>query len=63
MWGINLININLPQDVHMVLLEQVDRWDDDWVVRHQNVSEQNLTKSEVWQPGRRRFWRWLVKLV
>ena len=46
MWGINLININLPQDVHMVLLEQVDRWDDDWVVRHQNVSEQNLTKSE-----------------
>ena len=46
MWGINLININLPQDVHMVLLEQADRWDDDWVVRHQSVSEQNLTKTD-----------------
>lgn len=46
MWGINLINTNLPQDVSMVLLEQVDRWDDDWVVRHQNVSEQNLTKTD-----------------
>lgn len=45
MWGISMLNVELPQTVKMILLEQANRWEDNWVTKHLNISEDNLEIS------------------